>query len=88
VAYQGAAANNNCVGGAIGATNCAPADMAANDLSVWNQQIASAWQGGSASGQVTVVAVALTNLFTYTIKISWSEPGESLPLSYQMTMQL
>lgn len=88
-AYQAAAANNSCVGGAIGATTCVPADMAANDLYVWNQQITSAWPNGSAKGQVTVVGpVAGTNLSTYTIRISWNEPGESQPLTYQLTMQL
>src|SRR5205807_2496750 len=74
-AYQGAAANNNCVGGVIGAVTCVPADMAANDLFVWNQQIAAAWPGGSAAGTVVVTGPdAVTNLFTYKIKVVWSEP--------------
>jgi type IV pilus assembly protein PilV len=88
-AYQGAAANNNCVGGAMGATTCIPADMAANDLYVWNQQIANAWPGGTASGAVTAVAVGgATSLFTYTIQVTWKEPGQSQALSYTLTMQL
>ena len=87
-AYQGAAANNNCVGGAIGATKCAPADMAANDLDVWNQQITAAWPGGGAVGQVTVTAVAGTNMSTYTVQISWPERGESQAFFYKLTMQL
>jgi type IV pilus assembly protein PilV len=88
VAYQGAAANNNCVGGNIGATSCIPADMAANDLSVWQQQITTAWPGGSAVGVVTVAPVAGTAVSTYTIKISWREPGSIQPISYTSTMQI
>jgi type IV pilus assembly protein PilV len=89
-AYQGAAANKNCVGGAIGAVTCIPADMAANDLSVWNQQIAAAWPGGSATGTVLVTGPdAVTNLFTYTITVTWKESGQNqAALSYQLTMQL
>jgi type IV pilus assembly protein PilV len=89
VAYQGAAANHNCVGGNIGAVSCSPQDMAANDLFVWNQQIADAWPGGSGVGQVTVVQVAGTALNTYTIQVSWKESGVNQSgMSYQLTMQL
>jgi type IV pilus assembly protein PilV len=89
-AYQGAAANKNCVGGAIGAVTCIPADMAANDLYVWNQQIAAAWPGGSATGTVLVTGPdAITNLFTYTITVTWKESGQNqAALSYKLTMQL
>lgn len=86
-AYAAAAANKSCVGGVIGSVSCVPADMAANDLYVWNQQISTAWPGGNASGTVTVAAVAGTSLLTYTIKVTWSEPGAPT-LSYTSTIQL
>jgi type IV pilus assembly protein PilV len=86
VAYQAAAANKNCVGGAIGAVTCAPADLAANDLYVWNQQIASAWPGGSGAGTVTVVPDAVAGLYDYTIRISWKEKTQQL--FYSVTIQL
>lgn len=85
VAYQAAAANKNCVGGNVGAVTCAPSDMAANDLYIWNQQIASAWPGGSGTGAVTVVDAG-AGVFTYTIQISWTEKKDKL--FYAMTMQL
>ncbi len=70
-AYKGAAANNDCVGGAIGAKSCDPATLAASDLYLWNQQIAAVWPGASATGSVNVDTT--TTPFTYTITVSWSE---------------
>jgi len=88
VAYQGAAANNNCVGGAIGSKSCNPANMAANDLYVWQQQIASTWPGNSATSQVTVTPVAGTSLSTYAITITWKDAGDPQTQSYTSTVQL
>ncbi|HEV7433080.1 MAG TPA: type IV pilus modification protein PilV, partial [Steroidobacteraceae bacterium] len=44
LAYLGPAANNNCYG--AGAVDCAPALMAANDLLVWQNQIAAILPSG------------------------------------------
>jgi type IV pilus assembly protein PilV len=85
----GAGTNHNCVGGAVGAVKCVPADMAANDMFVWNAQIASAWPGGSGTGSVDAVNVAGTGLWTYTITVSWKEAGAAAatPQSYKLMMQ-
>jgi type IV pilus assembly protein PilV len=78
-------ANNNCSGGAVGAVICTPAQLAADDLFRWRQQIAQTWPGGAnAVGQVVYQA---TTPATYQITISWQEPGEPQPLSYVLNMQ-
>ena len=82
LAYAGAAANNNCYG--TGSVDCAPALMAANDLLVWQQQIAAILPGGNG---VVAVAPAATPPYTYTITISWTESGGVSP-SYVLTLQI
>jgi type IV pilus assembly protein PilV len=85
-AYAGAAANNNCVGGAIGAVTCTPAQMAANDLFQWQAQLTAAGMlTGAPVGAVTFVAGTPA---TYTISLTWQEPGEPAPLSYTVNFQL
>jgi type IV pilus assembly protein PilV len=87
MAYQGAAANNNCAGAAIGAFTCTPAQMAADDLYQWQQQIAApGFLGGGAVGSVTVAVPPAGGPNTYTIAITWSEPGELLPLTYSASV--
>ena len=81
VAYAGAAADNNCYGAA--SVNCAPALMAANDLFVWQQQIAAILPGGN--GVVIVNGAAAP--FTYQITVNWTESG-GVASSYLLTMQL
>lgn len=83
VAYAGAGADNNCYG--AGSADCGPAQMAANDLFVWNQQVAAILPGGNAV--VAVNPVAGGALFSYQITISWTESGGATP-SYLLTMQL
>ncbi|MDE2220317.1 MAG: type IV pilus modification protein PilV [Gammaproteobacteria bacterium] len=82
VAYAGAAADNNCYGAA--SVDCAPALMAANDLFVWQQQVAAILPGGV--GTVVVPPVA-AGPYTYTITINWTESGGA-PLSYALTLQI
>jgi len=81
VAYNGAAANNNCYG--AGSVDCAPALMAANDLLVWQQQIAAIMPGGN--GVVAVAGAAVP--YTYTITITWTESG-GVVSSYLLTLQI
>ena len=80
-AYAGAAADNNCYGAA--SVDCAPAAMAANDLFVWQQQIAAVLPGGN--GVVAVAGAAAP--FTYTIIINWTESGGTA-LNYQLNLQI
>ena len=67
-AYTGAGANNNCVG--AGSVSCTQDQMAANDIYVWQRQLAQAFQGGTATGAVTFAAGTPA---TYTIKVNWAE---------------
>ncbi|MBS0388889.1 MAG: type IV pilus modification protein PilV [Proteobacteria bacterium] len=81
VAYAGAAADNNCYGAA--SVNCAPAQMAANDLFVWQQQVAAILPGGTTA--VTVAGASAP--YTYTIQINWTESGGAAQL-YVLTLQI
>ena len=68
VAYEGAGADNACVGYG---TNCNEASMAAHDVLLWEQQAVDSLPAGA-------VAVDFDNSFTpplYTIDVTWAEPG-------------
>lgn len=83
-AYAGAAAANG--DGCVGSTeSCNPAEMAAHDLFLWQQQITETLPGNPTG---SVVVSDATTPRTYTITVSWSEPGEAEPLSYEMRVQI
>lgn len=85
-AYAGAASTSyTCIG--AGAVNCAPAEMAADDLLQWHTAIAATLPSSSGSGGTIAVAGASAP-YTYTITLSWPEPGQSTLQTYVMTMQL
>jgi type IV pilus assembly protein PilV len=88
IAYAGGGANNNCVGGVIGAVTCTPAQMAANDLLLWQQQVAATWPAGGAAANVLFVAGAPNTPNTYTITINWQEQGTGQQLSYVLNVQI
>jgi type IV pilus assembly protein PilV len=83
-AYAGAAANNNCdpVGG--GGVDCTPAQMAAHDLWLWNQQVAAALP----NGQANIAFNAGANPSSYSITLQWDEVGEPAPVQHQIVLQL
>jgi len=85
VAYGGPAANNNCYG--AGSVDCAPALMAANDLFVWQAQVAASLPGGNGAVVVNPGAVA-TDPFIYTITITWQGSGETGATAPSYVMQL
>jgi type IV pilus assembly protein PilV len=87
VAYAAGAANNNCYG--AGSVDCAPALMAANDLFVWQAQVAATLPNGNGVVAVNPGAVA-TDPFIYTITITWQGSGETAATqpSYVMTLQI
>ena len=66
--YGGAAANNNCV--PPGAVNCTPAQMAADDLFAWTNQVQQQLPNG-----VGAVQVVGTSPATYNISVNWQETG-------------
>lgn len=85
-AYGGAAANNNCAGGVV---DCSPAQLAADDLFRWQQQIAAILpDDGDVNTPQATVTVAGANPRSYTIRVSWVEPTEPVALFYQLVMQI
>jgi type IV pilus assembly protein PilV len=87
VAYLNAPANGNCYGAA--SVNCGPTAMAANDLLVWQAQVATILPSGN--GAVNVVPGAVvTGPYVYTITITWLGAGDSAtsPPTYVLTLQI
>ena len=78
--YNGPAANNNCDPG--GGVNCTPAQMAANDLFVWTNQVAQQLPNG-----VGVVQYAATVPPTYTIQVTWQDTGMGA-VNYQLAIRV
>jgi type IV pilus assembly protein PilV len=72
--YALAGGDNNCVDGGV---DCTPAQMAANDIFLWDQQAADTLPNGT----VTVVFDNAVLPPTYEITIAWTEPGENLNYS-------
>jgi len=74
IAYNHAAnatgTDNSCVTGGV---MCNAADMAANDIFLWQEQADDTLP----AGDVAVVFNAGVNPPTYQITISWNEPGET-----------
>jgi type IV pilus assembly protein PilV len=75
--YALAGNNNNCVAGGI---DCTPAEMAGNDIFVWDQEALDTLP----NGDVTVVFDNGVVPPTYQITVSWTEPGEVM--SYSVTI--
>lgn len=74
-AYAAGGADNNCVDGGI---NCTPAQMAGNDIFLWQQQAVDTLP----SGQVAVIFTDNTPApHTYAITVSWTEPGQAMTYS-------
>ncbi len=70
-AYALAGSNKNCVNGGV---DCSPADMAANDIYLWDQQAADTLPNGT----VTVVYDNAVSPPTYEIRVQWAEPEGTL----------
>jgi type IV pilus assembly protein PilV len=71
-------------------TVCTPAQMAADDLLVWNTQITQQLPGGTgAIGLTAPTAPALPAApSTYTITVSWNDPGTTATQTYQLVTQI
>jgi len=79
-AYALAGANNNCVDGGI---DCAPAQMAANDIFLWALQAADTLP----TGTVNVVFNNAPVPPTYQITVQWNEPDAVNPVrTYVITI--
>lgn len=82
IAYTAAVgADNNCV---LGAIDCNPAEMAANDILIWKDQADDTLPGGD----VTIVLTPAAGFIppTYEITVSWSEPGQVPTPTYVITI--
>ena len=67
--------NNNCVAGTV---VCTPTQMAENDILIWKDEAASTLPAGD-------VIIAFDNTVvppTYTITVTWNEPGQNPAPSY------
>jgi type IV pilus assembly protein PilV len=80
-AYAAAAVNNGC--DPAGGATCAPPEMAAYDLWVWNQEVAQRLPGGTTQ----VLFNPGTIPPTFTVTVSWNEVGQALPVQYQLVFQ-
>lgn len=70
-AYTAAAgADNSCVNAGI---DCSPAQMAAHDIKLWQEQATDSLPNGN----VTVTLDSSVVPPSYEIKVGWDEPGES-----------
>jgi len=63
-------ADNDCVGGDV---NCTPAEMAAQDIDLWQEQADASLPNGT----VTVTLDGSVVPPSYQITVGWDEPGES-----------
>ena len=80
-AYEGAGADNGCI---AGTTACSDAEMAAQDILLWDQQAVAPLQNG-----VVAVPVAETAIPTsYSIAITWVEPGLVPQQNYTIVTQV
>jgi type IV pilus assembly protein PilV len=70
-AYVGTGVDRNCVAAGI---DCSDTDMAANDIFVWQRQARDTLP----NGEVSVSIDDANRPPQYTIRISWTEPGEVL----------
>lgn len=95
-AYAGTGGQKDCMGIT---KNCTQADMAANDLFLWQAQIDDLLPGTAAESQGMVVYTAgatPNDPDNYRITVLWKEPGTTadeagaadLRLSYILTMQI
>lgn len=80
--YEGAGAISGCTGDGI---NCTPAQLAAEDIALWQADVAARMPGGTAP-QVEFGPGALFD--TYTITIQWPEAGFDEPLDYTLQARL
>ena len=77
VDYMGPGVDNGCVGMGI---DCTPTQMAANDILLWDQQALDSLPNGA----VIIQFDGAVSPPTYTITISWDEPGAQQ--SYSITI--
>ena len=83
VAYAGLPGNNGCDPQTGGGVDCTPAQMAAHDLFVWNQQVQQLLPNGQWQIQFNGGAIPPS----YTIQLTWDEVGQG-QVQHQMQIQV
>jgi type IV pilus assembly protein PilV len=84
-AYEAAAADNNCDDPTgSGGVDCTEDQMAAQDLFIWEAQVAATLPGG----QGVVAVDTATNPTSYTVTVSWDEPSANGQVSFAFLFQL
>jgi len=82
--YELAAADSGCVNGGV---NCSSTQIAQEDLLVWEAEVAERMPSGVEA--VVNVTLAGGNPFdTYSISVTWPEPGYAADLFYTLTAQM
>jgi type IV pilus assembly protein PilV len=82
---DGEPALQHCIAAGLG---CTPLALAQDDLSRWLVAIHDTLPGdGEQTPRGTVSVDTSTTPFTYTLTISWSEPGVAGPLSYVLDIR-
>ena len=64
-------------------STCTPSQMYANDLYRWQQAVQTALPAGTA----TVTFQIVNSLPTYTITVTWTQPGDPNTANYTLTVQ-
>lgn len=93
LAYGGAPALRDCAPTANGAGgNCTAAQLAEDDLARWMESVRTAlpaFRGEPAQGDVQVIPAGFAGQpDTYRINVSWQEPREQTPFSFQTDLVL
>ncbi len=93
LAYGGAPALRDCAPTADGGgSNCTVAQLAEDDLARWLESIRTAlpaFRGEPAQGNVQVITAGFVGQpDTYRINVSWQEPREQVPFSYQADLMI
>jgi type IV pilus assembly protein PilV len=83
-AYAAGAADNACDPAGGGGVDCTPAEMAAHDLFLWDQQVTAQLPNGA--WQVQFNAGALPP--SYTMQLNWVEVGQADPVEYAVQIQV
>lgn len=84
-AYTAEGASGACAANGAGAMHdCTAAQLAADDIYWWQQTVRSLLPSGT--GTIAVLPGAHSH--TYTITLSWSEPGATTPTGLVMSVQI
>ena len=81
LAWQGPPGGGGCINGGA---DCAPPELAAEELEIWLADVAARIPNGQ--GQIQVAEGPV--MTTYDIQLDWVEPGQADPMSYNLRIEL